>query len=96
MGIEAQGKMVEQVDLDDKKEDKAANEVVDDVLASTLATFLPSKKRLAFRMPLDGKNPLIVFDSFHKRYPSLPILQFFNILTSTIVRFHSPHRKVDF
>ena len=38
MGIEAQGKMVEQVDLDDKKEDKAANEVVDNVLASTLAT----------------------------------------------------------
>ena len=37
MGIEAQGKMVEQVDLDDKKEDKAANEVVDNVLASTLA-----------------------------------------------------------
>ena len=26
------------MDLDDKKEDKAANEVVDDVLASTLAT----------------------------------------------------------
>ena len=38
MGIEAQGKMVEQVDLDDKKEDKAANEVVDNVLISTLAT----------------------------------------------------------
>ena len=38
MGIEAQSKMVEQVDRDDKKEDKAANEVVDDVLASTLAT----------------------------------------------------------
>ena len=38
MGIEAQGKMVEQVDLDDKKEDKAANEVVDNVFASTLAT----------------------------------------------------------
>ena len=38
MGIEVQGKMVDQVDLDDKKEDKAANEVVDDVLASTLAT----------------------------------------------------------
>ena len=38
MGIEAQGKMVEQVDLEGKKEDKAANEVVDDVLASTLAT----------------------------------------------------------
>ena len=38
MGIEAQGKMVEQVDLDDKKEDKAANEVVDNVLTSTLAT----------------------------------------------------------
>ena len=38
MGIEAQGKMVEQVDLDDKKEDKAANEVVDNMLASTLAT----------------------------------------------------------
>ena len=37
MGIEAQGKMVEQVDRDDKKEDKAANEVVDNVLASTLA-----------------------------------------------------------
>ena len=37
MGIAAQGKMVEQVDWDDKKEDKAANEVVDDVLASTLA-----------------------------------------------------------
>ena len=31
MGIEAQGKMVEQVDLDDNKEDKATNEVVDDV-----------------------------------------------------------------
>ena len=30
--------MVEQVDLDDKKEDKAANEVVDNVLTSTLAT----------------------------------------------------------
>ena len=30
--------MVEQVDRDDKKEDMAANEVVDDVLASTLAT----------------------------------------------------------
>ena len=29
MGIEAQDKMVEQVDLDDKHEDKAANEVVD-------------------------------------------------------------------
>ena len=29
MGIEAQDKMVEQVDLDDKQEDKAANEVVD-------------------------------------------------------------------
>ena len=38
MGIEAQGMMVEQVDLDDKKEGMAANEVVDDVLASTLAT----------------------------------------------------------
>ena len=38
MGIAAQGKMVEQVDGDDKKEDKAANEVMDDVLASTLAT----------------------------------------------------------
>ena len=38
MGIEAQGPMVGQVDPDDKKEDKAANEVVDDVLASTLAT----------------------------------------------------------
>ena len=38
MGIEAHGKMVEQVEMDDKKEDKAANEVVDDVLASTLAT----------------------------------------------------------
>ena len=37
MGIEAQGKMVEQVDLDNKKEDKAANEVLDHVLASTLA-----------------------------------------------------------
>ena len=37
MGIEAQGKMVEQVDLDDKKEDKAANKVVDNVLAGTLA-----------------------------------------------------------
>ena len=36
MGIEAQGKMVKQVNLDDKKEDKAANEVVDDVLASTV------------------------------------------------------------
>ena len=36
MGIEAQGKMVEQVDLDDKKEDKAANEVVDNVLANTV------------------------------------------------------------
>ena len=31
MGIEAQGKMVEQVDLDDKKEDKASNKVEDDV-----------------------------------------------------------------
>ena len=40
MGIEAQGKMVEQVDLDDKKEDKAANEVVDNVHASTLATIM--------------------------------------------------------
>ena len=40
MGIEAQGKMVEQVDLDDKKEDKAANAVVDNVLASTLATIM--------------------------------------------------------
>ena len=38
MGIEAHGKMVKQVDRDDKKEDKAANEVVDDVLACTLAT----------------------------------------------------------
>ena len=38
MDIAAQGKMVEQVDLDNKKEDKAANEVLDDVLASTLAT----------------------------------------------------------
>ena len=38
MGIEAQGKMVEQVDLDNKKEGMAANEVVDNVLASTLAT----------------------------------------------------------
>ena len=38
MGIEAQGKMVEQVDRDGKKEDKAANEVVDNVLTSTLAT----------------------------------------------------------
>ena len=38
MGIEAQGKMVEQVDRDDKKEDKAANEVVDNVLTSTLAS----------------------------------------------------------
>ena len=36
MGIAAQGMMVEQVDRDDKKEDKAANEVVDDVLASTV------------------------------------------------------------
>ena len=38
MGIEAQGNMVEPVDLDDKKEDKAANEVMDNVIASTLAT----------------------------------------------------------
>ena len=38
MGIEAQGNMVEQMDLDDKKEDKAANEEVDDVLARMLAT----------------------------------------------------------
>ena len=38
MGIEAQGKMVEQVDLDAKKEDKAAYQVLDDVLASTLVT----------------------------------------------------------
>ena len=38
MGIEAQGKMVEEVEIDDKKEDKAAKEVVDDVLASMLAT----------------------------------------------------------
>ena len=38
MGIKPQDKMVEQVDLDDKQEDKAANEVVDDVLASTLTT----------------------------------------------------------
>ena len=38
MDIAAQGKMVEQVDLDAKKEDKAADEVVDNVLASTLAT----------------------------------------------------------
>ena len=38
MGIEAEGKMVELVDLGDKKEDKAANEVVDNVLASTPAT----------------------------------------------------------
>ena len=38
VGIEVQGKMAEQVDLDDKKEDKAANEVVDNVLASSLAT----------------------------------------------------------
>ena len=38
MGNEAQGKMVEQVGLDDKKEDKAANEGVDNVLRSTLAT----------------------------------------------------------
>ena len=37
MGIEAQGKMVEQVDLDNKKEGEAANEVV---LASTLATIM--------------------------------------------------------
>ena len=36
-GIEAQGK-IEEVDLDDKMEHKAANEVVDDVLARTLAT----------------------------------------------------------
>ena len=35
VGIAAQGKLVEQVDLDNKKEDKAANEVLDDVLAST-------------------------------------------------------------
>ena len=38
MDIAAQGKMFEQVDLDNKKEDKAAKEVLDDVLASTLAT----------------------------------------------------------
>ena len=38
MGSEDLAKMVEQVDLDNKKEDKAANEVVDDVPASTLAT----------------------------------------------------------
>ena len=31
VGIEAHAKMVEQVDLDDKKEDKASNEVEDDV-----------------------------------------------------------------
>ena len=31
VGNEAQGKMVEQVGLDDKKEDKASNEVMDDV-----------------------------------------------------------------
>ena len=42
MGI-AQGKMVEQVDLDDNKEDKATNEVVDNMLASTLATQPPLK-----------------------------------------------------
>ena len=34
----AQGKMVEQVDRDNEKEDKAVNEVMDDMLASTLAT----------------------------------------------------------
>ena len=38
VGNEAQGMMVEQVDLDAKEEDKAANEVVDNVLTSTLAT----------------------------------------------------------
>ena len=36
MGIEAQGKMVEQVDRDNKKEDKAANKVLDDMLESML------------------------------------------------------------
>ena len=35
MGIEDQGKMVEHVDLDDRKEER--NEVEDDMLASTLA-----------------------------------------------------------
>ena len=47
MGIEAQGKMVEQVDLDDKKEDKAANEVVDNVLTSMLATTACTGLKLA-------------------------------------------------
>ena len=36
MDIAAQGKMVEQVDLDNKKEDKAANEVLDDTTTSQL------------------------------------------------------------
>ena len=38
MGSEDRAKMVEEGDLEDKLDDKAAIMVVDDVLASTLAT----------------------------------------------------------
>ena len=46
MGIEAQGKMVEQVDRDDKKEDKAANEVVDTDRSGWLLELLTEVKGL--------------------------------------------------
>ena len=60
--------MVEQVDLDDKKEDKAANEVVDNVLASTLATITCTVPQLA-KESLNHKSfqkqpPLKSFEMF--------------------------------
>ena len=48
--------MVEQVDLDDKKEDKAANKVVDDVIASKHASHYYVHGPLAGQGMLEFKN----------------------------------------
>ena len=53
--------MVEQVDRDDKKEDKAANEVVDNVLTSTLAT----NTCTALYLAKEGSN----HKSFQRQHP---------------------------
>ena len=51
MGIEAQGKIVEQVDLDDKKEDKASNEVVEAVKKVAMEGVDKEKEQVGIRSP---------------------------------------------
>ena len=60
MGIEAQGKMVEQVDRDDKKEDKAANEVVDNVLTSMNIAVVAQKVKVVNEDRCDLKKWVVV------------------------------------